>query len=308
MPNNDFSATADVPTQRMRTIAIMTALLCLPRSLHGEPPITYGPGIQLGRLDRKINESSGIAVSRRHVDVLWTHNDSGDKPRLYAIDMQGQTINECRVRGTRSIDWEDIASCQFGESPYLLVGDFGDNGQKRESVQLHLIPEPEPTENEVSIERTITFTYENGSNDCECVAVDPTQRLVLLVAKDWKPICEVFALEIPPENDHTPQIAKRLATLKLMGATGMDISPDGRRAVIVTYGNAYEFHRDEGETWKIAFSRDGREIEMPMRKQGESICYGRDGETLFATSEKSPAPLFKIPPVVAPNVSANGDK
>jgi hypothetical protein len=77
----------------------------------------------------------------------------------------------------------------------------------------------------------------------------------------------------------------------------MDISPDGRRAVILTYGNAYEYCRGEDEAWENAFARAPRIIPMPTRRQGESICYGVDGETLYLTSEKRPTPLWKVPPL-----------
>jgi hypothetical protein len=76
----------------------------------------------------------------------------------------------------------------------------------------------------------------------------------------------------------------------------MDISPDGRRAVVLTYGSAYEYTRLGKESWGDAFARKGRELKMPTRRQGESICYGPDGKTLYLTSEKLPTPLLEVPP------------
>src|SRR2546430_17398958 len=37
----------------------------------------------------RVKESSGIAVSRAHSGVLWTHNDSGDDAYVYATDLAG---------------------------------------------------------------------------------------------------------------------------------------------------------------------------------------------------------------------------
>jgi hypothetical protein len=34
---------------------------------------------------------------------------------------------------------------------------------------------------------------------------------------------------------------------------------------------------------------------MPRRRQGESICYGPDGKTLYLTSEQLPTPLWEVP-------------
>ena len=36
--------------------------------------------------DPRITESSGLAASKLHPGVYWTHNDSGDGPYVYAID------------------------------------------------------------------------------------------------------------------------------------------------------------------------------------------------------------------------------
>jgi hypothetical protein len=41
---------------------------------------------RLGTLPDELAESSGVAVSRTQPGVLWSHNDSGDGPTLYAID------------------------------------------------------------------------------------------------------------------------------------------------------------------------------------------------------------------------------
>ena len=90
-------------------------------------------------------------------------------------------------------------------------------------------------------------------------------------------------------------VARRIATLAIPLVTAMDVSPDGRRAVVLTYGNAYEFVRSENEDWAAAFAREPRPIRMPLRIQGESICYGPDGKTLYLTSEKLPTPLWEVP-------------
>ena len=92
----------------------------------------------------------------------------------------------------------------------------------------------------------------------------------------------------------TRAVAKAVATLKLPVTTAMDISPDGRRCVVLTYGPAFEYTRKAGETWKEAFARAPRMLSTPARQQGESICYGRDGKTLYLTSEKLPAPLWEL--------------
>ena len=72
----------------------------------------YGQPHRLGRLeDPRINESSGLVASRSHTDVLWTHNDSGGGPYIYALDTSGRIglVKTCwyQLRNL-SLDWHAI--------------------------------------------------------------------------------------------------------------------------------------------------------------------------------------------------------
>ena len=71
----------------------------------------------------------------------------------------------------------------------------------------------------------------------------------------------------------------------------MDRIADGKRAVLLTYGPAYEFVRGEGESWADAFGKEPRRLPTPYRNQGESICYGADSRTLYFTNESRYSPL-----------------
>jgi hypothetical protein len=104
--------------------------------------------------------------------------------------------------------------------------------------------------------------------------------------------------------------ARAIAPLGIPDVTAMDISPDGARAIVLTYIDAYEYVRATDETWAEAFSREGRLVSMPPRIQGESICYGPDGKTLYLTSEGASQPLWEVPAVTGgdlevrtPNIS-----
>src|SRR5947208_16434555 len=50
----------------------------------------------------RLVESSGVAVSHAYRGVLWTHNDSGDGPYLYATDLRGTDRGALLVPGA---DW-----------------------------------------------------------------------------------------------------------------------------------------------------------------------------------------------------------
>jgi hypothetical protein len=273
------------------------------------PALQYGQPRELSQLeDARINESSGIAASIRYKDSFWTHNDSGDSARLFLIDKEGKTLAVVNIKGVTAVDWEDIASFRLGGEDYVLIADMGDNARKRDRYVLYIVREPaisiHSTEKEAPVvevepDSRIRFRYENGPLDSEAVAVDPAESTIYLVSKDVEE-CTVYSMPIPPSESGEPYIAKPVAQLKVSYANGMDISPDGKRAIVLTYGDAYEYSRGESESWTRAFSREPRLIKAPVRKQGESICYGPDGKTLYLTSEEEHQPLWEIPVIENP--------
>ena len=277
--------------------------------LAGEPArIKYGEGRELAKIaDKAIVESSGVAASRISDEVFWTHNDSGDSARIFAFDKAGKTMATITLAGVRAADWEDMASVTIKRKPMLLIADVGDNAAKRGTYTLYVVEEPKLSSKRVLTRNvkpkmTIRFKYEDGSHNCESVAVDPTDQTIYLVSKVGGTQCKVYALAWPKRSTNkTPYVAKAVADLTIRTTTAMDISPDGLRAVVLTYGDAIEYVRGKDETWAQGFAKPGRRIKMPRRVQGESICYGSDGKTLYLTSEckgKSPdnkAPLLEVP-------------
>jgi len=280
----------------------------LPAPLPGEAPrgmspTQYAPGRQIATLaNPAIDESSGLAGSHRTPGVFWTHNDSGDVARLYAFDRQGRDLGSFLLCDVEAFDWEDMAAWTLDGRHYLLVGDTGNNVRNSAVHILYLVEEPEvdPVRgvlvSEMPVTQVVHYEYEDDYHDCEALAVDPTTKTVLLVSKEKRPECLVYALPWPVGTSDKAYVARRIATLHIPMVTGMDISPDGRHAVVLTYGDAYEYLRADRETWSEAFSRRPSLIVLPSRRQGESICFGPDGRTLYLTSEKRPTPLIEVAP------------
>jgi len=268
------------------------------------PPgrVPYGRGRELCRLkNRAIAESSGLACSRREPGFFWTHNDSGGEARIFLFDAKGRNLGSCRLKDVFAYDFEDMFSFQSRDRSYLVLCDVGNNVRAAPVQILHVIEEPRfeakkgVDVEQVAVVQTIYLSYEDDHRDCEAVGVDPTSRTLLFVTKERDKECYVYSLPWPESKARKALPAQRIATLKLPTVTAMDVSPDGRRAVVLTYGNAFEYVRAEKEDWRHAFSREPREIMVPERVQGESICFGPDGKTLYLTSEKLPTPLLVVP-------------
>jgi hypothetical protein len=262
-------------------------------------PIAYGEGKEIARLaSPEVTESSGLAPSRIRPGLFWTHNDAGNPAVLYAFSDKGEDLGAYPVQAASSTDWEDLASFTLGGKPYLLIADVGDNLVQRKSYTLYLVAEPPVAAKPpaLPLAARVDFTYEDGPHNCESMGVDPVRQEVLLVSKTSGAECKAYALPLPREKAVRGAVARALATLRIPTTTAMDVSPDGRRAIILTYGDAYEYTRDPKEDWAAAFARPPRTLRMPPRPQGESIAYGPDGRTLYLTSEGAPAPLLRVSP------------
>jgi hypothetical protein len=90
----------------------------------------------------------------------------------------------------------------------------------------------------------------------------------------------------------TLDFAKLLPTSLLGGRlpTGMDISPDGKRFLVLTYQDAVEFFIDlssppTSDSWKEG--QHYRRIPLLVLPQQEAISYTPDGKAFFYTTERT---------------------
>ena len=122
--------------------------------------------IDLGEIENdEILEASGIASSRFNQNILWTHNDSGDENRIFAMDINGNHVGEFFLNNVENRDWEDIA---IGPGPiegvdYIFVGDIGDNRSENDIKHIYRFAEPQVyTDNQSS-----EINIDNIESDCE---------------------------------------------------------------------------------------------------------------------------------------------
>lgn len=275
-------------------------------------PSGYGAPTTLGILrDPGIAESSGLVASRRNPGLLWTHNDSGDGPYLYCLDARIAGCGVWRVTGARAFDWEDIA---IGPGPYLYVGDIGDNIAQRKEIVVYRVPEPvaggaggpaPPAPTKAAPAATapaeaLRLRYPDGPRDAEALLVHPTTGDLYVVAKKASS-ATVYRAAAPIDpavvTVLTPVGAVRLGggLSPLDDVTGGDVSPDGRRVALSTYGSGYELVLPAGaERFDAIWEQRPNPVALGPRLQGESIAYRLDGGALLTTSEKVPSPVQQV--------------
>ncbi len=254
---------------------------------------------QTGILEsERIMESSGVAVSRTYQGILWTHNDSGDDPVVYAIDLSGRDHGAFLLKGASAVDWEDIALSEcplpVGPGDCLFIGDTGDNEGERDSVAIYIIREPDPSEvapgatGSAEVARVLRLRYREGPQDVEALAVAPDGAL-LLITKGGNLGAKTYWLEPLPATGTTITAAvsdslpieqyQRLDRL----VTGAAISPDGRRLVVRTYTELFFFEIARNGDRRL--SRMGRPCWIGLQQiQGESVDF-LDDEWVVSTSE-----------------------
>jgi hypothetical protein len=261
-------------------------------------------------------ETSGLARSHRAGDLLWAHNDSDNAPVLFALGADGRLRGQLRPPGVTNVDWEDIASFEAEGRAWLLIADVGDNLSRRTDCVLYIVPEPDPAaltpggELAVGVAWRIPVRYPDGPRDCEAVAVDPRDGLVYLISKRTVPAV-VYTLPLHPPAGAVPaavpiarltQIPQPTAVQKTIALptgkyraqpTGLDFSPDGTIAAVLTYGDVWLFRRPAGQSWTDAFTSEPQRLPPHGLMQAEAICFSHDGHALYVSSEGRAAPLLR---------------
>jgi len=218
--------------------------------------------------DPRITESSGLARSQVHPGVLYTHNDRGTPPNLFAIDASG-TRAVLRLDAT-AVDWEDVAITPDAK---IWVADLGDNERVRPTVQVNVLDEPDVLVSASVSAATYDFRYPDGPQDAEALLIDPRDDRVYVVTKDLK-AGRIY--QAPARLD-----TEKPNLLRYLGAappsiTGGDFSPKGDRVVLRNQARAFFYDEIGGAP---------TEMTLPSQRQGESVTFTADGGHVLVGSE-----------------------
>ncbi len=258
----------------------------------------------------EITESSGLAASRCQEDVFWTHNDSGDKAFIFALNSKGVKLGTFLVKGAKNNDWEDMALFKDAKGEcFLYIGDIGNNLRTRGELTVYRLKEPQVSSADKNSSKKNPQTTENAEaikikypdfhHDAETLMVHPETGDIYILTKRLSGAAGVYKLPKNYEKDKVNQLEKiadfTVPAIPNGFLTGGDIAPDGKRAVICDYFGAYEITlpknaKNFDEIWR----QTPQEIELGERAQGEAVCYSADGNSIFATSEKRNSPMIQV--------------
>lgn len=247
-------------------------------------------------------EVSGLAASNKNEGVIWAHNDSGDRARLYSMTTTGRDLGTYVVAGASNLDWEDIA---IGPGPlkdmsYLYVADTGTNNAARDYVSIYRIEEPRVTTAQKPLIRELRsvsrfdLTYaDHNAYDSEALMVDPITADLYLVTKPREGSPVVFRASAPLLKSPRRGSLEPVATLTAIGkdwgfpafVTAADISHNGQFILVRTYLRAYLWQRTDGETVEASFKRNPCPVPLALERQGEAIAFRADSQGYYTTSE-----------------------
>jgi hypothetical protein len=283
----------------------------------------FGTAERIGFIeDHRLLECSGLEASPMNSRLFWAVNDGGNGPFLYALGLSGGSRGRVLVAEAKNRDWEGLETFLWQGRPMILIADFGDNAQRHATHTLYIVHEPERNkkhDDESAVARVawrIVFSYPDRNHDAEGVAVDPVgEKVFVLTKRDHPPL--LFELPLKPPSTNPPVVAKRVGEVtripppsaedltKKYGIfrsqpTALDLSADGRYAVVLTYKHAYLFKRHNQDSWAAALAGNPITIPLPPPdeqsdfRQREAICFAEDGRALFVTSEGRGAGIYRL--------------
>jgi hypothetical protein len=254
-------------------------------------------------------ENSAAAMSRRQPGVLFTINDSGNEPLLFAIDTLGASRGIWRIVNASNVDWESasVGPCRApAGDACVYVGDTGDNNAAHASRVIYRVREPDATGRRATLSAdALRYVYADGPHDVEAMYVAPNGDILLITKRPLAARAAILRpalMYVLPESSWarrervTAQLVDSVpivpGSAPLRAITDAALSPDGRHLAVRTYAQIYVFSTDSG-TGRVDHRVAPRVCNIiPLNEmQGEGVTWADNAGRLAFTSEGQGAPL-----------------
>ncbi|WP_233578167.1 hypothetical protein [Micromonospora sp. BL4] len=270
--------------------AVPMALVLAPGAALAGAPGAGTPVCQVR--DDRLREISGMVATDDGYVVVNDGADDEARRRIFFLDRRCAVVRTVAYP-SQPRDTEDLA---VGPDGTLWVADIGDNDRTRKTIALWRLA---PDADQPVLHR---MTYPDRPHDAEALLIDAAGR-PLIVTKGGSGTVLLYA----PTTALRPAAATPLASVgqvvlpasttsnpySFLGrgvVTGAASAPDGRRVVLRSYADAYEYDVPDGDLVRALTSGVPRVTPLPDEPQGESITYSRDGRSLLTVSESAGQP------------------
>jgi len=246
--------------------------------------------------DPQLTESSGVVRSRHIPGVLFTINDSGNQPIVFATDTSGRAIGTWLVPTVRNRDWESISAGPCPGGSCLYFGDTGDNREQQEYVVVYRVREPRKlarflgaTDASPLDLDSLVLSYPDGPHDVEAMYLDDAGTL-FLVSKGRTKGALHFRIPRSAWSRRGVVRPELLGSLPLPSRNSGDWvtdaarRPGGREVVVRTYNALYFFTMGADGRLEVAAPAPACEV-TGLEAQGEGVDW-LDPTHLVLTSER----------------------
>nr|WTB32839.1 WD40 repeat domain-containing protein [Streptomyces sp. NBC_00830] len=269
------------------TVSGVAALLVLAGAAVTATPATADDGAADRSFtieDPRITESSGLAASRAHPGIYWTHNDSEDGPYIYAVDSRtGKTVATITMRGVGVP--RDVEAISLGPDGNLYVGDIGDNlNGSWDHVWIYRFPEPKVLKDATVRATQFDVKYADGARNAEALMVHPKTGRVYIASKNEGG----GGLYEGPARLTTGRTNVFRRVGEVPWVTDGAFSPDGKELVLRSYFSARGYAFEDGR-----LGADHR-VDAPLQGQAESVTYTADGSALMFGSEGARSGVVRV--------------
>ncbi|MEV6800105.1 hypothetical protein AB0M91_17400 [Micromonospora rifamycinica] len=249
--------------------------------------------------DERLTEISGMVATDSGFVVVNDGADEASRRRIFFLDTRCAVVRSVTYP-SRPRDTEDLA---VGADGTVWVADIGDNDRVRSTVALWRLA---PGSRRPVLHR---LSYPDGPHDAEALLVGRDGRPVVVTKQGGE--AGVYVPTGPPRAGATVPM-RRAGQVRLPATTtanpysffgrrlvtGGATAPDGRRVVLRTYADAFEFDVTDGDVVAALTGGTPRVVPLPDEPQGESVSYSRDGRWLFTVSESAGQPAGTRPTVL----------
>lgn len=234
--------------------------------------------------DPRVKESSGLAASRVHPGIYWTHNDQ-DEPRVFAVDSKtGETVATITLSGVGKP--RDMEAISVGTDGNVYVGDIGDNlDGSWDHVWIYRFTEPKALKDMTVRATQYTVKYADGARNAEALMVHPKTGRVYIASKNEEGggLYEGPATLSPTGTN----VFRRMGEVPWV--TDGAFSPDGKELVLRSYFSA------RGYEWKDGRLGADHRVSAPIQGQAESVTYTADGTALMFGTEGEQSEVKEVP-------------
>ncbi|MEU5657197.1 WD40 repeat domain-containing protein [Streptomyces sp. NPDC047737] len=234
--------------------------------------------------DSRITESSGLAASKLHPGIYWTHNDSEDGPYVYAVDSRtGKTVATITMKGVG--EPRDVEAISLGPDGALYVGDIGDNlDGSWDHVWIYRFPEPKRLADATVRATQFDVKYADGARNAEAMMVHPETGRVYIASKNE----DGGGLYEGPEKLTAggANVFRRVGEVPWV--TDGAFSPDGGEVVFRSYFSARRYAFENGRLG------EDHAVSVPLQGQSESVTYTADGSAMMFGSEGEHSEVVRV--------------